>query len=647
MSTTTTAGPAEAAEELRSLFRSGRLAAAYRDLPRLLKELSEDQLLPAGQLLSRIEVDEVLRAHPGQPTITIAVTGHGTLSSLVPALTVELARHGVLLRPFVGEFDSYVFDLADPGSALYAAAPALVACVLDAKVVFDEVPLPWTPADVARALDDKLRLIEQLAARFESDGRGTLLLNTLPLPYSFAAQLVDHRSRAVLGAVWREANARLLRLAERNQAVVVLDLDPLIAEGVPVSDPRMSVYAKAHLSTELLARYAREAAHLARGLLGRTKKVLVVDLDETLWGGILGEEGPDGIEVAGSYRGEAFRSFQRVVKQLTCQGVLLAAVSKNEAETVRQVLRDHPDMVLREDDFVRVVANWRPKSENIRELAQALNLNADSFVFIDDSPYERGLVSRELPEVAVIAVDGEPALHAARLLADGWFDTREVTEADRGRTEKYREELVRADFLHTFSSLDDYLRELEVTVRLAAVAERELPRVSQITLRTNQFNLTTRRLQQAEVRRLAQGPDTRVLAIHSADRFGDNGLVGVVFTRTVGERLHIDNFLLSCRVFSRGIEQACLAAVLRQAAGSGARAVVGTYRKSAKNGVVKDFYPRHGFTPVDRTALAEPGEAAGAVDDDDATEFFVHRLVDPPAVPDHISLTASFEGDAW
>lgn len=647
MSTTTPTGAAEAAEELRSLHRAGRLAAAYPDVPRLLARLSGDQLLPAGQLLSRLDVDEVRRAHPDQPVITIAVTGHGTLSSLVPALTVELARHGVLLRPFVGDFDSYVFDLADPGSALYAAEPALVACVLDAKVVFDEVPLPWTPADVARALDDKLRLVEQLAARFAADGRGTMLLNTLPLPHSFAAQLIDHRSRAVLGAVWREANARLLRLAEHNDAVVVLDLDPLIAEGLPVGDPRMSVYAKAHLSVELLARYAREAAHLARGLLGRTKKVLVVDLDETLWGGILGEDGPDGIEVAGSYRGEAFRSFQRAVKQLASQGVLLAAVSKNEAEPVRRVLRDHPEMVLREDDFVRVVANWRPKSENVRELAKALNLSADSFVFIDDSPYERGLVARELPEVAVVAVDGEPALHTARLLADGWFDTREVTEADRGRTEKYREELVRADFLHTFSSLDDYLRELGVTVRLAAVAERELPRVSQITLRTNQFNLTTRRLQQAEVRELAQGPATQVLAIHSADRFGDNGLVGAVLTRTVGDRVQIDNFLLSCRVFSRGIEQACLAAVLRQAARSGARAVVGTYRKSAKNGVVKDFYPRHGFTPVTRGEGTEPGAEAGAAGDDDATEFFVHHLVDPPAVPDHITLTENFEGDAW
>ncbi|MGO4759404.1 methoxymalonyl-ACP biosynthesis protein FkbH, partial [Streptomyces sp. 2MCAF27] len=211
------------------------------------------------------------------------------------------------------------------------------------------------------------------------------------------------------------------------------------------------------------------------------------------------------------------------------------------------------------------VANWRPKHENLRQLAADLNIGVDSFVFVDDSPYERGLVRRELPEVAVVDIDDEPALHGERLLRDGWFTARELTSEDRKRPERYREELVRQDFLNDFDSLDDYLRELGVTVRLSAVEERDVPRISQITLRTNQFNMTGRRLQPDDVREWCADSAALALAVHASDRFGDNGIVGAVFLRFEGDTAVLHNFLLSCRVFSRGIEQSCMSAVLRYA----------------------------------------------------------------------------------
>ncbi|MDN3359002.1 HAD-IIIC family phosphatase [Actinomadura sp. DC4] len=617
------------AGRLGELHRAGRLAAEYPQVSGVLADLSGPDLLRAGHLLARLDPDEVLREHPGVPVVTVAITGHGTLAPLVPALTAELARHGVVLRSCVSGFDGYVFDLSDPGSDLYAAGADLTLCVLDPAVVFDEVPVPWRPADVERVAAEKLGLLTRLAGRFAEAGRGTLVLNTLPLPRHLAAQLTDHRSRALLGAVWREANARLLRLAETRTELVVLDLDPLLAEGVAAHDPRLDAYAKAHLSPDLLARYAREVGHLAREVAGRTKKCLVLDLDETVWGGVLGEDGADGIEVADGHRGEAFRSFQRVAKQIASQGVLLAAVSKNDPEPVRAVLRDHPGMTLREEDFVRVVANWRPKHENLRELAEALNLGVDAFVFVDDSAYECGLVRRELPGVAVVRVDDEPARHVERLLADGWFDVRTVTADDRARVARYRDELTRKDFLDGFDSIEDYLRELRITVRVSAAEEPDVPRVSQLTLRTNQFNLTTRRLQPAEVRALVEDPSAYAIAIRAADRFGDSGLVGAVFASRDGDAVTIDNFLLSCRVFSRGIEQAGLSAVLRTARESGATAVYGVYRPTARNGVVRDFYPRYGFRPV-----AEDGTAV----------TYRHDLADIVPAPGHIDLTENLNG---
>jgi FkbH-like protein len=614
---------------IEDLHRAGRLAAEYPRVRGLLGDLEQNSsgLIKAGRLLARLDPEEVLREHPETPTTTVAITGHSTLSMLPPALTAELARHGLLAAVALGDFDGYVFELGDPSSDLYTRDPDLVLCVLDPAVVFDEVPCPWRPEDVAAVFEAKIDLIEGLAARFAGTARGTLVLNTLPLPRRFPAQLVDLTSRARLGAIWREANARLLRLSGQGSTVVV-DLDPLLADGVPASDTRMSVYAKAHLSAELLAAYARQVGHLARHLAGRTKKTLAVDLDGTVWGGVLGEDGPDGIEVADSVKGEAFRGFQRALKQISGQGVLLAAVSKNDLRPVREVLSGHPRMTLREDDFVRIVANWRPKHDNLTELAGSLNVGLDSFVFVDDSPYECGLVRHALPDVAVIAVDDDPALHLDRLLADGWFDTRVLTDEDRGRVSKYRDELVRKDFLDSFDSLQDYLRELRVAVRLGPAGEAELARVSQLTLRTNQFNLTTRRLQPQQVRELAGDPATQVLAICSADRFGENGLVGVVTVRRDGDVAHLDDFLLSCRVFSRGIEQACLSAVLRHAKDSGARAVAGYYRRTPKNGMVAEFYPRYGFRPAES----------------DGT--FVHDLADIVSAPETVQLTASLGGPA-
>ncbi|MEV7189857.1 HAD-IIIC family phosphatase [Kitasatospora sp. NPDC093102] len=627
---TATASATDPADELLALHRAGRLAAAYPGLKSLLARLPEADSVRATQLLSRVDPDEVLHEHPELPALTVAVTGHGTLSALLPALALEGARHGLVLRTVVSDFNSYVFDLTDPGSALHAAAPDLVLCLLDPVIVMDELPTPWRPEDVEAVLAEKTALLDALTARFAGSASGTLVLNTMPLPRVLVSQLIDHRSRARLGAVWREANARLLRLAETHPELVVLDLDPHAAEGVAVTDPRLSVYAKAHLSSGMLSRYAREAGHLARIVAGQTKKCLAVDLDQTLWGGVLGDDGADGIEVADSPRGEAFQAFQKVLKQLASQGVLLAAVSKNDLAPVREVVAGHPGMTLREADFVRFAVNWRPKHENLKELAEDLNLAVESVVFVDDSPYECGLVRHELPGVSVVPLDEEPARHVEKLLRDGWFDVRELTVEDRVRPALYRAEAERKDFLHGFDSLQDYLRELGVRVRIGPVEEREVPRAAQLTLRTNQFNLTARRLQAAEVKELAAGPDTRVLAVHAGDRFGENGLVGVVFTRREGTTVHIDNFLLSCRVFARGIEQTAVAAVLRQARADGAREVLATYRASAKNAKVRDFYPQNGFVPVS---------------DADGELVFRHDLASVPPVPDHVQLTESCEGN--
>ncbi|MFE6282201.1 HAD-IIIC family phosphatase [Streptomyces sp. NPDC057877] len=586
------------------------------------------QLLPsAGQLLARLDPKEVRRHVPDVPAVPVAVTGHSTVGPVVAPLTAELARHGLLLEAAVAPYGAYLQDLMRPARA---DEPRLTLCLLDAHAVFDEVTVPWRVPDVEAAARTRLALLAGAVRAHQEAGRGLLVLNTVPLHRHLTHQLVDLRSRARLGAVWRNFNAGLLDLAEEHPGVVVVDLDPLTAEGVPAYEPRTAQYARARLSEPLLAAYAREAAHVVRARLGRTRKVLVLDLDGTLWGGVLGEAGPDGVELGAGLRGEAFQEFQRTVRQLGSQGVLLAVSSKNDDALVRETLTGHPGMVLREDAFVRVNANWKAKHDNLRDIADRLGLGLDSFVFVDDSLFECGLVADRLPEVAVVRVDAEPALHAPALLADGWFDLFELTEADVERAGRYRTEALRQEFREDTGSYQEYLDGLGIEVTLRPPDDSELARVSQLTLRTNQFHLATERLQTAQVAEWAERPGHHVIAVRARDRFGDHGLVGALFLRRDHDTLRVDNFVLSCRVFSRGIEDACLAAVLAFARDTGAAAVTGRYLPSPRNTAFAAFYADHGFA------------VTGTDPDDPDAVFFRHDLTALTPAPAHLRLDAAF-----
>lgn len=560
-------------------------------------------------------------------SISVAITGHGTLDALGAALTAELTRHGFRPAIRMAEFGSYVFELGDPAGPLYTQPTDLTICVLDHAVVLDEVGAPFTVDDVQRVCAEKLALLRALVAQFESGNSGWLVLNTMALPRSVSAQILDYRNRSRLGAVWRAFNTELLGLS--SDAVVVLDIEPLLTTAVPLVDARMDTYISAHLSQPLLADYARELAHLIRARNGMAKKVLAVDLDQTLWGGILGDDGIDGIDIGHTGRGEAFRRFQSLIAQLRSQGVLVAAVSKNDRERVLEVLREHPDMVLRADDFVQVLADWGPKSAHVKALAESLNLGMDSVVFVDDSVHECAQVAAALPEVTVVHLAGDPADHGAALLAHDWFTVPALTEEDGARTRLYREEAARSEFCSNADTLSDFLAGLQLSVKVTSVGESDVARVSQLTLRTNQFNLTTVRLSPDEVAEYTRDPDSRALAISARDRFGSNGIVGAIFLRTEADVLVIDNFLLSCRVFGRGIEQAAMHAILAEAGRRGIRSVTGAFRPTDKNKRCESFYPDHGFTVLSTRP--------------DGIEYG-HELREQVPIPEHVSLEVTDGG---
>ncbi|MFI7354935.1 HAD-IIIC family phosphatase [Streptomyces avidinii] len=636
-----------ALEQLRDLRAQGLLEKAYDRVPVLLaqEDAAGAAVATAGRLLAGVDPGAVLEHHPGTPVVTVAVTGQSTVGHVVDPLRGELARHGLLLHAVLGEHGTYLRDLTDRGSELWRAAPELTLCLLDAETVFSQVPPVWRVEDVERAGREVLDRCAALAA----GAPGTLVLNTVPLPRTYSHQLVDHRSRALLGAVWREFNARLLRLTGSATRLVVIDLEPLAGEGGPVTDPCLARHAKVQLGAGLLAAYAREIGHLARAVRGRVRKCLVLDLDNTLWDGVLGDDGPDGIAAAGTLRGEAFGAFQKCVKQLASQGVLLAVSSKNDEGPVLEALNTHPDLVLRETDFVAVNANWEPKEGNLADIARALDLGTDALVLADDSPAERAGVRLGAPEVAVVALDEEPALHITRLLADGWFDTLALTDEDRARGGAYRRQRERRALHAGSGTHEEFLRALEVTVELAPPRRHEFARVSQLTLRTRQFNLTGGGHSESDLAALAADPQRLLLAARSADRFGDNGLVGAVLGTFAEGVLHLDNMWLSCRVLARGVEQACLAVLLARARALGLSAVTAAYVPTVRNHRTREVYPSCGFTRADH---ADGADGSGGADRSggaggtnwsagsvDRKLVFHHDLTRLPDVPAHVRIT--------
>lgn len=597
------------------------------ELQRQLRSLRDPQdQARAGLQCRGVRCEDFLAA--GGDAMRIAVTGNFSCQAVADVLRCRLMGRGLFPQIHLSGYNQYRNDFLDERSAFYGFEPRLAVCLLDEHGVLDETAEAWTPEDIERALAAKRAELTGFAERFPGHCSGLLVFNTIPLSAEVLRQRIDYRGRARISRLWAAFNADLCALAERFPHVLVLDVQALMAQGLPLRDARLSFYAKAHMSDALMAAIAGELAAIALARAGKARKCLVVDLDNTLWGGVLGDDGIDGVDLGATAAGEAFVAFQRTIRRLAGQGVLLAVSSKNDPRLVERMLRERADMVLKEDDFAVVEASWGPKSEAIGAIARRLNIGLDSIVFVDDSAFECAEAAAACPAIEIIQLGTEPAEHVAALIEGNGFSPLELNEEDRRRGELYRVEARRQDLLQSSGSLDDFLASLDLTLRLFTPKGPELARVSQLTLRTNQFNMTARRMSEAEVREWLDRPGHGVIALQSGDRFGDNGLIGCIFLHTEDSCLHIDNVLLSCRVFSRGLETAALNHLLRRAKEGGWREVRARFLPTAKNGPAAGFYERHGFAP------AAPAGEAGA---------FRHDLAEIGPIPSHLKLTASDE----
>lgn len=453
---------------------------------------------------------------------------------------------------------------------------------------------------VALEIERVKEYIRNVLTGIRTQTDATILWHGWELRAHPALGILDSQSAEGQNAAVYDLNVILKGLLPSVGNAYFVDLNVCLARlgAAQFYDRRYWHIGRAPFTRQALCEIACEDVKFVRALRGKAKKCLVLDCDGVLWGGVVGEDGVAGIKLGHAHPGSAYHELQQEILNLHSRGIILAVCSKNNEEDVWDVFRKHPDMVLREDHIATSQINWRDKAANLRQIALDLNIGLDSLVFLDDSEFEVNLIRGALPEVAVIHMPPtRPAEYRDILASCGLFDMLTLSGEDRERGAMYKAEAARKKLQVQATNLEDYLRALQMVLEVRFADEFTIPRIAQLTQKTNQFNLTTRRYSEDDIKTLAGSEQSDVICARVSDRYGDSGVVGVSVVTYEDETATIDTFLLSCRVLGRGVEAAFLAQVLRRARQRGARRVIGEYRPTAKNGQTAGFYGKQGFIP--------------------------------------------------
>ncbi|UAJ11549.1 HAD-IIIC family phosphatase [Glacieibacterium megasporae] len=547
-----------------------------------------------GQLAGAVASYVATDAAPGPlARVRLGVIGSGTLGLIEPAIAASALRHRVIATVVGGDYGSAMQDAIDPQSALRTAGLDLALIALDYRTLgLDRAqPNPGAAVDAAAAMVGAM--VDGLAA----SAAGGVMVATIVPPVEPLFGSFDAVEPGSVAAQVAALNARLADWA-RDKRIVLVDI-ARVAAWVGLDrwhDAGQWHSAKLPFDPDLIPLYADVVARTIAAVRGTTRKCLVLDLDNTLWGGIIGDDGVDGIALGqGSAKGEAFLAIQQMALGLRQRGIILAVCSKNDDDVARIPFRDHPDMPLKEAHIASFVANWGDKATNLRAIASALNIGLDSLVFLDDNPVERAQVRRERPLVAVPEVPADPALYPRILLGAGYFEAVAFAQEDRDRADQYRANAERAAFAGT-SDMVGYLASLDMVADIRPFDAVNRARIAQLINKSNQFNLTTRRYTEAQVAALEADPAKLTMQVRLTDRFGDNGMISVIVVdRATWE---IDTWLMSCRVLGRRMEEAVLAHIAAAARDGGASALTGRYLPSVKNKMVAGHFGKLGFAKV-------------------------------------------------
>lgn len=536
-----------------------------------------------------------------QESCRVAILADCTTQQLATLLRVMFAKRGIRLEVFEGPFDAIELQVYDRSSSLFQFAP-------DSIVVLNSVQALRSryyrrASSGSHFLEEEIRRFQSVWDAIHSHCDATILQSNFVMPAERLFGNYDHKVADSLYSVAAELNFRLAEESRLRKYLFVNDVES-ISSYVGRSrwyDNRFWHLSKMFCAFEHLPLIAKNIVDIETAILGKTVKCIVVDLDNTIWGGVIGDDGLEGISLGAHGDGECFHDFQSFLREMQKRGIILAVCSKNDPEVAVKPFDQHPEMVLRREHIAVFMANWGSKADNIRNIQERLNIGMDSIVFIDDNPFERNLVRSLVPEIIVPELPEEPADYVSGICALNLFETASFSAEDTQRTELYHQRARIAEAQASFSSLEEYLESLQTEITVSRFAPERMARIAQLFQRSNQFNLTTNRRTEAECEALMADPSACPIYAELRDRFGDHGLISIVVAREEEAELVISDWIMSCRVLGRGVEQYLMNQCVEYAARRGKERLTGFYRPTAKNAMVKEFYKQFGFGKISET----------------------------------------------
>jgi FkbH-like protein len=588
-------------EELKSLLHNRNESLWPRLRLQSQSAVTFNELILLSNLRKKAKRIGLPRLPPVRSELKVAIVGGSTLYPLSELVEHMLEVTVGPVKLMNGDYNNYRSEVFDNDSFLYEFHPDYVVIIPEEKTCRYWGSLT-DPADTIEDQADRVsaELLQLCAEVRDNSGAEVILCNFMPPPHF---DLGTPRLKS-LASDWNFTRLVNLSLGKTAAAYVhICDVEFLAYRhgGLSAKDERAWFESKQLYSPALQVSLAKEISHLIESL-GRTpKKVLVLDLDNTLWGGVIGDDGLQGIEIGDtSPRGEAFKAFQAYIQAMTERGILLGVCSKNDFDNAIEPFRSHPEMVLREDHFVSFKANWEPKAKNLIDMAGELNLGLDSFIFVDDNPAEIEIVKQFAPEVTTVLLGDDPSHYVTQLKESRLFERTAITNEDAVRTRQYREEADRKRLQNDCVDMGSYLRSLDMRARISEFNPVDLPRIAQLINKSNQFNLTTKRRSESDLQSLMSDPTYSGFTVRLADRFGDHGLISIVICSVLGSgHLEIDTWLMSCRVLKRQVEDLVMNEIARIASELGCESIRGVYLPTAKNGMVRDLLPEFGFHLVE------------------------------------------------
>lgn len=575
-----------------------------------LPQLDYNKLLAASRKL---------KSDAAKPVIKLALLSDAATQQFVPILRAILDQCGFSAEIYEGAFDGIELEVYDPSSKLYVFDPDVVVLLYATQALRTSFSKRHTAAEF---IADTLAKITGVWKAIQSRCRATVIQSTFALPRERYFGNFDLKVPDSLYSVVLALNAGIAEAARLQGGVLLHDVEG-VASMIGRSrffDDRFWDLWKTFCALEFLPHVAQNLVDVLIAMRGRVVKCVVLDLDNTLWGGVIGDDGLDGIRLNAHGEGEAWYRLQLFLRELRQRGIVLAVCSKNDEKNALLPFQSHPDMVLQQDDITVFMANWNDKAKNIRNIQEILNIGFDSMVFLDDNPFERNLVRELVPGVIVPELPDDPSEYVRFLTELNLFETTTFSAEDLRRVEMYKQEAERRVEASNYSSVEEFLESLDMRIVVSQFDSFHLPRIAQLMQRSNQFNLTTRRRSQAECERMMQEGSILPLYVKLSDRLGDHGLISVVILQVDGADLHITDWLMSCRVLQRGVQQYVMNEVFAFAASKGLTRVFGRYIPTAKNGMVRDFFRDFEFSRLSE----ENGETVWCMQVEDYKPYHVY-----------------------